>query len=117
MQSSARRLRPRGGQQPAGIFSSCSDRFDAVRSGRDGHSSRQRGRPAGARADGRLLLRLGLVSFSVQRQMVGAAEGAVARLADERLGAGVLANVSGQLVRAGEAPVAALPGAEVRLLA
>ena len=75
--------------------------------------------PAGDRpthADRRLLLRLGLVPLHVQRQVVGAAECAVAGLADERLGAGVLTDVSGQLVRAGEAPVAVLPGAEVRLL-
>ena len=56
------------------------------------------------------------MSFPVQRQVVGAAERPVARLAHERLGARVFAHVARQLVGAGEAPVAVLPGAEVRLL-
>lgn len=48
--------------------------------------------------------------------MVGAGEGAVALGAAEGLDPRVLAEVSGQLVGAGEAPGAALPGAVVRLL-
>lgn len=53
----------------------------------------------------------------MQRQMVGAAERPVARLAHEWLGASVFTNVARQFVGARETPVAALPGAEVRLLA
>ena len=52
----------------------------------------------------------------MQSQMVGAAERPVARLAHERLGARVFAHVARQLVRPREAPVAVLPGAEIRLL-
>ena len=63
-----------------------------------------------------LFFGLGLVPFLVQRQVIGPAERAVACLADKRLSSGVFANVSGQLVGAGEAPVAALPRAQVRLL-
>ncbi len=48
--------------------------------------------------------------------MVRPGEAAVALDALERLDAGVLAEVSGQLVGAGEAPLAALPGAAVGLL-
>ena len=65
---------------------------------------------------GALLLGLGLVTLPVQRQVVRSAERAVTGLADERLGARVLADVARELVRAGEAPVTALPRAQVRLL-
>ena len=51
----------------------------------------------------------------VQGQVVGAREAAVAHPALERLGPGVLPVVAGQLVRAREPPVTALPGALVRL--
>ena len=57
-----------------------------------------------------------LVPLHVQRQVVGAREAAVAHAALEGLGAGVLAVVAGQLVRAREPPVAAFPRAFVRLL-
>lgn len=57
------------------------------------------------------------MALGVQRQVVGAREAALAVAAAERLGAGVLAVVPRQLVRPGEAPLAALPGALVRLLA
>ena len=57
-----------------------------------------------------------LVPLHVQRQVVGAGEAAVAHAALEGLGPRVLAVVAGQLVRAGEPPVAAFPGAFVRLL-
>lgn len=55
------------------------------------------------------------VAPSVQGEVVGAGEGAVALSASERLDARVLAKVPRQLVRPGEAPGAALPGAVVRL--
>lgn len=48
--------------------------------------------------------------------MVGAGEAAVAHAALEWLGPRVLPVVAGQLVRAREPPVTALPGALVRLL-
>ena len=57
-----------------------------------------------------------LVPLHVQRQVVGAREAAVAHAALEGLGPGVLAVVAGQLIRAREPPVAAFPGAFVRLL-
>lgn len=56
------------------------------------------------------------VAAAVQREVVGPGEGAVALGAAERFDSCVLAEVSGQLVRAGEAPGAALPGAVVGLL-
>lgn len=56
------------------------------------------------------------VAAAVQGEVVGAGEGAVALGASERLDARVLAEVPRQLVGAGEAPGAALPGAVVRLL-
>lgn len=52
----------------------------------------------------------------VQREVVGAREAAVAHAALEGLGPRVLAVVAGQLVGAREPPVAAFPGAFVRLL-
>lgn len=55
------------------------------------------------------------VAAAVQGEVVGAGEGAVALGASERLDARVLAKVPRQLVRAGKAPGAALPGAVVRL--
>lgn len=60
---------------------------------------------------------LGHVPPHVQGEVVGAGEGSVAHLALEGLGAGVLAEVAGQLVRAGEAPVALIPRTAVGLLA
>lgn len=57
-----------------------------------------------------------LVPLHVQGQVVGAGEAAVAHPALERLGPGVLPVVARQLVRAREPPVAAFPGAFVRLL-
>lgn len=58
-----------------------------------------------------------LVPLHVQGQMIGAGKAAVAHPALERLGPCVLSVVTGQLVRAREPPVAAFPGALVRLLA
>ena len=55
--------------------------------------------------------------LDVQRQVVAAGEAAVAELALERLGARVLPVVTRQLIRPGEAPLAARPRALVRLLA
>lgn len=55
------------------------------------------------------------VAAAVQGEVVGAGEGAVTLGASERLDARVLAKVPRQLVGAGEAPGAALPGAVVRL--
>lgn len=52
----------------------------------------------------------------MQGEVVGPGEGAVALGAAERFDSGVLAEVSGQLVGAGEAPGAALPGTVVGLL-
>lgn len=60
--------------------------------------------------------RLG-VPAGVEREVVAAGELAPAVRALERLRAGVLAVVAGQLVGAGEAPLAAVPRARVRLLA
>ena len=57
-----------------------------------------------------------LVPLHVQGQVVRAGEAAVAHAALEGLGPRVLAVVPGQLVRAREPPVAAFPGALVRLL-
>lgn len=58
----------------------------------------------------------GSVTSHVQRQVIGATEAAGAELAAKGLDARVLPVVAGQLVGAGEAPDAALPGAHVRLL-
>lgn len=52
----------------------------------------------------------------VERQVVGAGEGAFADAALERLGAGVFSVVARQFVRAGEAPLAFRPLAVVRFL-
>lgn len=57
-----------------------------------------------------------LVALHVQGQVVGAREAAAAGDALEGLGSGVLPVVSGELIRSGETPVAALPCATVRLL-
>lgn len=57
-----------------------------------------------------------LVTLHVQGQVVGAREAAAAGDALEGFGSGVFPVVSGELVRPGEAPVAALPCAAVRLL-
>ena len=59
----------------------------------------------------------GLMSTGVQREVVGAGERAVAVLALERLGAGVLAHVPRQLVRPSEPPVAVDERTAERLLA
>lgn len=56
------------------------------------------------------------MSLHVQGQVVGSGEGARADGALEGFGAGVLPVVTRQLVRTGEAPVAAVPRAPVRLL-
>lgn len=56
------------------------------------------------------------VAAAVQREVVGPGEGAVALGAAERFDSCVLAEMSGQLVGAGEAPGAALPGTVVGLL-
>lgn len=56
------------------------------------------------------------MALHVQGQVVGAREAAAAGDALEGFGSGVFPVVSGQLVRPGEAPVAALPRALVRLL-
>ena len=57
------------------------------------------------------------VALHVQREMVATGEGSLAQLALERSVAGVLAVVARQLVGARELPPAALPAAQVRLLA
>ena len=57
-----------------------------------------------------------LVAFHVQGQVIGAGETAAAGRALEGLGSCVLAVVPGQLVRAGETPVTALPATAVRFL-
>lgn len=56
------------------------------------------------------------VAAAVQGQVVGPGEGAVALGAAERFDPRVLAEMSSQLVGAGEAPGAALPGTVVGLL-
>lgn len=56
------------------------------------------------------------MATAVQRQMVGPGEGAVAFRATERFDSCVLAEMSGELVGAGEAPGAAFPGTVIRLL-
>lgn len=56
------------------------------------------------------------VAAAVQGEVVRPGEGAVAFGAAEGFDSGVLAKVSGQLVRAGEAPGAAFPGTVVGLL-
>lgn len=58
---------------------------------------------------------LGLVAFHVQGQMIWASEAALAHLAAEGLGAGVFSYVTGQLVGAGEAPLARREVTRVRL--
>lgn len=58
----------------------------------------------------------GAVSFHVQGQVVGAGEGPVAEGAGEGAVTRVLAVVPRQLVRPGEAPSAVRPVAAVRLL-
>lgn len=56
------------------------------------------------------------MSLHVQGEVIAAREAPVAVPALERLGPGVFAIVPGQLVRAGESPLAALPAALVWLL-
>lgn len=56
------------------------------------------------------------VAAAVQGEVVGPGEGAVTLSAAERFDSRVLAEVSGQLVGAGKAPGAALPGTVVGLL-
>lgn len=56
------------------------------------------------------------MAAAVQGEVVGPGEGAVTLGAAERFDSRVLAEVPGQLVRAGEAPGAALPGTVVGLL-
>lgn len=58
-----------------------------------------------------------LVALHVQSQVVRAGEAAAAGQALEGLGPGVLPVMPGQLVRSGEAPVAVVPRAAIRLLA
>jgi len=58
-----------------------------------------------------------LMSLHVEGQVVRAGEAPVAMGALERLQSGVLPMVTGQLVRSGEAPLAALPGATVGFFA
>ena len=57
------------------------------------------------------------MALHVQRQVVRPREAALTAVTLERLGARVFAVVPGQLVGAGEPPLAALPRAPVRLLA
>ena len=57
------------------------------------------------------------MALHVQRQVIGPREAALTALTLERLGARVFAVVSGELVGAGEPPLAALPRAPVGLLA
>ena len=56
------------------------------------------------------------MATAVQRKVVRPGEGAVAFSTAERFDSCVLAEVSGELVRAGEAPGAALPSTVVGLL-
>lgn len=56
------------------------------------------------------------VSLHMQSQVVGAGEGALAQVALERPVTGVLAEMTRQLIRAGELPSASLPVAVVRFL-
>ena len=56
------------------------------------------------------------MSLGVQRQVVGAGKGACTVKTAERLGSGVLANVSRQLVRACEVPLTAGEVTPIRLL-
>lgn len=56
------------------------------------------------------------MATAVQRQMVGPGERAVTFRATERFDSCVLAEMSSELVGAGKAPGAALPGTVVRLL-
>jgi len=56
------------------------------------------------------------MSLEMESQVVGATKASVAVATFERLRSRVLAVVSGQLVRPGEPPLAALPGTSVRLL-
>lgn len=60
---------------------------------------------------------LSLVSLHVQGQVVRSGEAPAAHGTLERLSPRVLPEVARQLVGTGEAPVATLPGAFVRLLA
>ncbi len=57
-----------------------------------------------------------LVPLHVQCEVVRPGEGALTMLALEGLDPGVLPVVPGQLVGTGKAPLAALPGAAIRLL-
>lgn len=76
---------------------------------------RERG-PQAALLEGGCASGLVLVPLHVQGQVVRAGEAAAAGQALEGLGSGVLAVVSGELIRAGKAPVAAIPAAPVGLL-
>jgi len=58
-----------------------------------------------------------LVTFHVQRQMIGSREAAETELAIERSIARMFSEVSGQFVGSGEFPVTAFPSALVRFLA
>ena len=57
-----------------------------------------------------------LVALHVQRQMIRAREATLADLALERLGSGVLAVVTSELVGAGKPPLAAIPGTKIWFL-
>ncbi len=59
---------------------------------------------------------LGLMTLHVQSKMIGASEASFAGLAAEGFGARVLAHVTGQLVGASKAPLAAREVAPVRSL-
>lgn len=56
------------------------------------------------------------VAAAVQGEVIGPGEGAVALSAAERFNSRVLAEMSGQLIGASEAPGASLPGTVVGLL-
>ena len=56
------------------------------------------------------------MSFEVEGEVVGAAEGPITVAAFEGLGAGVLAVVAGELVGAGEALITTVPAATEGLL-
>ena len=62
------------------------------------------------------LERIRNVALHVKREVVRSGEAPVALDALERLHPGVLAEVAGQLIGAGEPPLAALPRTPVRLL-
>jgi len=56
------------------------------------------------------------MAFHMEGEMVGPGEGALAQMALERSVSGVLAEVTGQLIRTSKLPAATIPAAMVGLL-